>query len=410
MNGLDRAVGYFTRETGIMDALCVAAGQDGRILRSRDGRDLGDRAVFDLASVTKLFTGLCLMRLAELGRLDLSARVTAYAPEFPGLFDVTVEQLAAFQVQVRTPARIDAQPDRESALRCLRASAVIRPESGGSFSENGAHYTPGHRISRFYSDIPAMILKYVIEGAAGESFFDCIREWILQPAGMRETWARVPQERRADCLLYGPEYRIEKEKYICRTDPLRGVPHDPKAAVLQGSSGDLCGHAGLFSTMEDLIRFCRAVLAEKIVTRETLARMAVNRTGRRMPDGTWSQFLGYQCYVKHPDQYFSEIPASMSPSAFGIGGFTGCHLSVDPARNRFTIMLGNRVRDRLTVLLPEAGKTLEDYGLRPDGTGRVRWPDGSEHLSSVNYVHQKDAHLHRAVDEAFRLCRPKPAD
>ena len=397
MNDLDRAVCYFTRETGIMDGMAVAAGTAGGILQARDGREIGDHTVYDLASVTKLFTGLCLMRLEEMGRLRLSDRVTAYAPEFPGLAGVTVEQLAAFQVQIRTPERIDAQTNREAGLACLLRCAVIPPEEPESSA--GAHFTPGHRIRRVYSDIPAMILKYVVEGAAERPFYDCIREWILQPADMRETWARVPDARKRDCLLYGPEYRVEKGKYICRGDPVRGIPHDPKAALLQGDSGDLCGHAGLFSTMEDLIRFGRAVLTEKIVRGDSLARMAVNRTGRRMSDGTWSQFLGIQCYVKHPDQYFSEIPASMSDAAFGIGGFTGNHMSLDPARGRFRIMLGNRVRDRVTVLLPGDGKTLADYGLRPDGVGRVPWPDGRELLSSVNYVHQKDEHLHRVLDE-----------
>ena len=84
-------------------------------------------------------------------------------------------------------------------------------------------------------------------------------------------------------------------------------------------------------------------------------------------NGAWTQFLGIQCYVRHPDQYYSEIPRYMGHRAFGIGGFTGNHVSVDPERNLFTVFLGNRVKNRLTTLLPEEGKTLEDYGLRSDG-------------------------------------------
>ena len=397
MEELDRAVRYFTRDTGIMDGMFLAAGRGDRILQARDGREIGENTVFDLASVTKLFTGLCLMRMEELGLLDLSRRVTAYAPAFSRLSAVTVEQLMAFQLQIQTPGRVDAQPDREAGLRCLEGS--FPAEAAGGVT--GSHDTPGRRITRFYSDIPAMILKYVAEGAADRPFYECVREWVLRPAGMENTWALVPEDRLGDCLLYGPEYRIEKGKYICREDPERGVPHDPKAALLQGRTGDLCGHAGLFSTGGDLIRFCRAVLVGRIVSRESLRRMAVNRTGRRLPDGSWTQFLGYLCYLKHPDQYFSEIPASMSRSAFGIGGFTGNHVSIDPERDRFTVMLGNRVRDRLTVLVRREGETFADYGLQPDGIGTVSWPDGRRIRSSVNYVHQKDVHLHGAVDRAF---------
>ncbi len=186
---------------------------------------------------------------------------------------------------------------------------------------------------------------------------------------------------------------------ICRTDPRRGVPHDPKAAVLQGVSGDLCGHAGLFSTLGGMEKLARAILAGKTVSPESLRKMAVNRTGRMLPDGTYTQYLGYCCYLKHPDQYYSEIPAGMTSAAFGIGGFTGNHFSVDPGSGRYTVFLGNRVRGRLTVLIPPEGRDRTDYGLAPDGTGQFRWPDGTVLPFSVNYVHQKDAHLHAVIEE-----------
>ena len=297
-----------------------------------------------------------------------------------------MEQLMSFAVTVKTPERIDACAEREAALETLFAAELgERPER------------------RVYSDIPAMILKYVIEAAAGTTFYDCVRQIVLEPAGMAETWAKVPEERIADCQDYSREHRIENGTRILRTDGKRGVPHDPKAAALQGETGDLCGHAGLFSTMDDMIRFCRAVLAGKIVSRESLREMAVNRTGKLMPNGIHTQYLGYQCYVRHPEQYWSEIPVYMGMQAFGIGGFTGNHVSMDPERGLFTVFLGNRVKNRLTVLVPEEGKTLEDYGLNADGTGRFRWDDGEVIPSSVKWVHQKDAHLHRAVAETLGL-------
>ncbi len=387
MNGeLLKGIRFFTRETEILSALSVACGAGERTERAEDG-DCRENSVFDLASVTKLFTGLCMMRLKEDGLLDFSRPVSAYDARFTRLGDVTVGQLMAFGVTVNTPERLDACPDRESALRALFASEQgQRPE--------------GRRV---YSDIPAMILKYVVEKAAGIPFYECIREIILEPAGMKETWARIPEDRIADAQDYGGEHRIEGTKRILRTDGQPGVPHDPKAAKLQGDTGDLCGHAGLFSTTADMVKFCRAVLAGKIVSDASLREMAVNRTGRVLPGGGFTQFLGYQCYVRHPQQYWSEIPEYMGSRAFGIGGFTGNHVSVDPERGLFTVMLGNRVKNRLTVLVPEEGKTLTDYGLKEDGRGYFRWDDGEVIPSSVKYVHQKDAHLHSAVMKALGL-------
>ena len=357
---LSEGIRFFTRETEILSGLSVACGAGERTETAMDGEVTG-QSVFDLASVTKLFTGLCAMKLKEEGLLDFSRPVCYYDSRFRGLKEQTVEDLMTFAVTVRTPVRLDACPDRESALEALFAAEGLAEQE-----------------RRAYSDIPAMVIKYIVEAA-----------------GMAETWAKVPAERIADCQVYDREHRIENGRYILREGLKKGVPHDPKAAVLQGDSGDLCGHAGLFSTMPDMIRFCRAVLAGKIVSGESLREIAVNRTGRKRPDGTYTQYLGLQCYVRHPEQYHSEIPVYMGRNAFGIGGFTGNHVSVDPLRGLFTVFLGNRVRNRLTVLIPEAGKGLTDYGLNADGSGFFP--------SSVKYVHQKDAHLHRAVAETLGL-------
>ena len=382
---LAEGIRFFTRETEILSGLAVACGAGNRTEREADG-DVTGRSVFDLASVTKLFTGLCLMKLKEEGLLDFSRPVSYYDPRFTGLKDLTIWDLMTFAVTIRTPVRLDACADRESALAALfAAEGMAEPDR------------------RVYSDIPAMILRFAAEAAAGMPLEECVRKTVLEPAGMRETWSKVPEERLADCQSYDREHRIENGRYILREGLKRGIPHDPKAALLQGDTGNLCGHAGLFSTMEDMIRFCRAVLEEKIVSGETLREIAVNRTGRRREDGTYTQYLGLQCYVRHPVQYWSEMPAYMGRRAFGIGGFAGNHVSMDPEHGLFTVFLGNRVLNRLTVLVPEEGKTLTDYGLNEDGSGTFRWPDGEVIHSSVKWVHQKDAHLHSAVAEALEL-------
>ena len=376
---------FFTREKEILSGLSVACGAGGRTETAMDG-DVTGQSVFDLASVTKLFTGLCLMKLKEDGLLDTGRPVSYYDPRFRGLQGLTVRDLMTFAVTIRTPVRLDACTDRESALDALFAAEVMAQTD-----------------RRVYSDIPAMILKYVTEAIAGMPLDACVRQAVLLPAGMDETWAKVPEARIPDCQVYDREHRIENGRYILREGLRPGIPHDPKAAVIQGNTGDLCGHAGLFSTMADMVRFCRAVLGEKIVRGETLREIAVNRTGHRREDGTYTQYLGIQCYVRHPVQYWSEIPVYMGRSAFGIGGFTGNHVSIDPERGLFTVFLGNRVLNRLTVLLPEEGKNLTDYGLAADGSGTFLWPDGEVIPSSVKYVHQKDAHLHKAVAGALGL-------
>lgn len=385
---LQDSVRYFTEETHIMPCLSVACGDAGRFVCERGGvqdmagTPLTEKSIFDLASLTKLFTGLTVMRLHEEGRMDLSKPVTAYAPQFVNLGGVTVDQVLGFEVALTTAERVDTQKTPEEAKKQLFG---IRP---------------GEVTGRAYSDMHAMVLKYVIEGAAQESCLHEVRRVILGPLGMADTFVAVPEGRRRDCVSCDREHRIERGRYILREGIAPGMPHDPKAARLYP---DYAGHAGLFSTMGDMVKLCQGLLREKVVSRRTLIDMSRNRTGFRREDGSYSQYLGAQCYVKHPQQRFSEIPLYESDRAIGLSGFTGHHLSVDIESGVFALFLGNRVLNRLTVLLPEPGKFITDYGLNPDGTGRVLWPDGRLVWSSVDYVHQKDAHFHRAAANALGL-------
>lgn len=387
---LHEAIGFFTEETRIMPCLSVTCGTaEGeehalRGVTNRRGDPLTEDALYDLASLTKLFTGLLVMRLHEEGLLDLSAPVTRYAPRFRHLDGVSVDSVLGFEVGLVTPRRVDAQPTAEEALRQLED---IAPQSV---------------TGRYYSDMHAMVLKYVIEGAGGESYDALAQKKILHPLGMKDTFCRVPEEERHRCVDYSGEHRIERGRYIYRETITPGTPHDPKAQLLWPES---CGHAGMFATREDMVKLCQGLLQGKVVSRESLLAMAKNRTGRKLSEGVYTQYLGSQCYVKHPQQYYSEIPVYMSDRAIGLSGFTGHHLAVDPERGIFTLFLGNRVLDRLTVLVPGEGRSLTDYGLNPDGTGQVLWPDGRMVYSSVSYVHQKDEHLHRVVMDVLGLGR-----
>ena len=342
-----------------------------------------DRTLFDLASLTKLFTGLTVMRLWEQGKLRLNAPVTAYAPQFVHLADTTVDQVLGFEVSLTSPERIDAQQNRASGLQQL---FHVMPQPQGT--------------GRYYSDMHAMVLGHVIEGVCQKPLMDCICQEILAPLGMENTFAQVPEERLQDCVCYNREHRMERGTYILRDDVQPGTPHDPKAHLL-GRDGNLCGHAGLFSTRGDMIRLAQGILQGKLLAQDTLRMMARNRLGRQLPDGRYTQYLGSQCYVKHPQQYFSEIPVYMSDEAIGLSGFTGNHLAIDPVTGIFSLMLGNRVMNRLTVLIPEKGKQLTDYGLAPNGSGKFFLPDGTWVYSSVDYVHQKDEHLHQAIAETL---------
>ena len=342
---------------------------------------------------------------------------------------VAILSLTALSALAEWPERaieliVPANPggDTDANARALAAAlneelgwnVIVSNMNGGSgsvaFEDCLSNPSDGYRFVFYHnggvtSEIMGMYDFSIIDDfkLAGMPFMDYVRETVLNKAGMTETWAKVPSERIRDCQSYDPEYRIMGGKRIMRTGLKSGIPHDPKAAVIQAGTEDLCGHAGLFSTAADMTRFCRAVLEEKIVSRESLREMAENRTGHLKPDGTYTQYLGYQCYVRHPDQYYSEIPRYMGRQAFGNAGFTGNHLSVDPEHGSFVFFLRNRVKGKLTMLIPETGKTFEDYGINADGSGNIAWDDKIRVPSSVKYVHQKDKYLHSAIAKVLNL-------
>lgn len=386
---LYEAIGFFTEEKRIMPCLSVTCGRADhaeyalRGVMDEQDTPLREDALYDLASLTKLFTGVMVMRLHEEGHLSLNAPVTRYAPQFTLLQGITVDQVLGFEVGLVTPGRVDVQRDQDAARQVLLA---MKPQDVGT--------------GRAYSDMHAMVLKHVIEGAGGADYASLLHEKILQPLGMEDTYCVVPETEKHRCVSCNGEHRMERGQCILRADVYPGLPHDPKALKMYPEP---CGHAGIFSTRQDMVKLCQGLLQGTVLRRESLFAMAKNRTGRRLADGTYTQYLGSQCYVKHPQQYFSEIPVYMSDRAIGLSGFTGHHLAVDVERGIFTLFLGNRVMNRLTVLLPESGHTIMDAGLNEDGTGTVRWPDGSTVYSSVNYVHQKDAHLHRVVQQVLGL-------
>lgn len=343
-------------------------------------RPLEEDSIYDLASLTKLVLGVMTMILAERGMLSLSETVGAIDSRFENLKDTTVFDVLCYRACLQTPGRIDTADSREEGLRRLFALQTAP--------------SPAVRI---YSDINAMVMKYVIEAKTGMALYDALKTYIFDPAGMTETWSCVPQTELSRCVNYNYEHRIVRDTYTLRTDVDLGHPHDPKALLLSDSGRDLCGHAGLFSTQKDMVRFAQALLGGDLLSRDALITMGTNRTGQYNQDGTYRQPLGFLCFTRHPLQRLSEVPAHMGPHGFGVSGFTGNHLVLDPELDTFTLFLGNRCHMRVSHITPPEGRELQSYGLDERGSGLVPWSDGRMVPSSAKYVYMKDACLHEPI-------------
>ena len=346
-------------------------------------KPLSDDSLYDLASLTKVFTAVCVMQLIERGKIKLDDGFGRLDPRFVHLRDVCVYDVLTYQAVLRTRERVDAQTDAgEAEALIFDCRRVDGPEP-----------------ERLYSDMNALLCKYLVESVSGLSFEEYLQRYIFSPLGMKDTFARVPRQRIPDCLNYNYEHRVIDGQYFINTRAVPGLPHDPKARLLISGGRGLCGHAGIFSTAQNMVQFAQGLLAGSLLSRRMLLEIGKNRTGR-MGGGRYRQYLGYLCFSKSSIQRFSEVPAWMGESAFGQAGYTGNHLAIDPEMGVFDLLLGNRCHMRVSAVEP--GEQAEGLGLSLEGAGSVTWPDGRQVKSSFRYVHQKDRLIHDPVLRRIR--------
>jgi len=210
--------------------------------------------IYDLASVTKMFTSISIQILARKNKIDLSKKVSYYLPDFPGLKDVTVYELLTFNAPVKTDGRVDKVQTKEDAERVFK---TITFDS----ANNGA---------RPYTDMGAMVLKYLVEKVSGMNFYDFINKNILEASHMFDTYVSIPEEKLNMVAPTGNNVSYKKDdSYIINRVQL-GECYDEKARVMGQKDGNLSGHAGLFSTGNDMGSFSQALLRKLCSTKRLI--------------------------------------------------------------------------------------------------------------------------------------------
>jgi len=331
-------------------------------------------SVFDLASVTKLFTCIAILQLFERGKLNLHQTLGSIDRRFSHIADVSIEDLLCFRTTLQTTTRMDAVKTAAASEALLFDIRVGPPPA-----------------RKFYTDMGAMVLKYVVESAVDQQFGDYLDDKITRPLGMTRTFAEVPAALLPQTVNCNYERRIVNGDFWLDTDCPPGTVHDPKARLLNTALPAPCGHAGLFASLDDMTKLARGLLGGALLSRKMLLEVGVNRTGGKLPDGGDSQYMGYLCYSKQPDQTFSEVPAYFGTRTIALNGFTGNHFSVDPEKNQFMILLANRIHNRATTVTGRANPE--------DKTETIRWDDGKTYIVSQNFVYTKDKFLKNHIGD-----------
>jgi uncharacterized protein YbbC (DUF1343 family)/CubicO group peptidase (beta-lactamase class C family) len=289
--------------------------------------------IFDLASLTKVVaTATSIMILVERGKVRLSDPVSNYIPEIKG------EGRERITLELLLMHRAGYAPDFDLKDRWTGYDEAIK-----RLVREPLRNPPGARF--VYSDINYIALGEVVHRVSGLTLDRFARRNIFVPLGMRDTGFRpnprlrdriAPTEKRRGQLSYlgdkpqGSEADADKW--------LRGEVHDPTSYRMNG----VAGHAGLFSTADDLAIYCQMILnggqykGVRVLSPLTVVEMT---RPRLVSEGGWTRGLGWDINTS-----FSTNRGDFFPlGSFGHTGFTGTSLWIDPASKMFVIFLSNRV-------------------------------------------------------------------
>lgn len=274
--------------------------------------------IFDMASISKLFTSIAVLQLVERGQFTIDTPVSRFFPEFAtgDKAAITVKMLLTHT------SGFDADP-----IPSLWAGYPDIPARRQAVLDSPLKNKPG--TTYLYSDINLLTLGFIVEKLTGQSLDKVVHDRITAPLGMADTGYNPPTAKLD--RIAATEFEANPPRGL-----VRGSVHDENAWSL----GGVAGHAGVFSTAGDMATLAQAILnggsyrGHRILGQETVRQMLTNYN-QQFPDDAHG--LGFEL-----DQPWY-MGALASPVTAGHTGFTGTTLVIDPESRSFAILLTNRV-------------------------------------------------------------------
>jgi uncharacterized protein YbbC (DUF1343 family) len=278
--------------------------------------------IFDLASLTKVVaTAPAIMQLVESGRLSLEDKISKWVPacDRADKRAITLRQLLAHDSGLRPGFE-------EPTLKQIHGY-----EDGVRLACEQKTFGPPGKQFR-YSDLNYILLGEVVRIVSGQPLDVYAQQALFQPLDMTDTSFR-------------PAAALQDR--IAATDVMTGQVEDGAAWRM----GGVAGHAGIYSTTDDLALYCAMLLAEGVDDRgvRVLSPLAVERMTTTATDHTNGlRGLGFDI-----DTAYSGPRGDLFPyGSYGHTGYSGTSIWLDPHSGVFVIILTNR--------------------LHPDGHGDVR--------------------------------------
>ena len=290
--------------------------------------------VYDLASLTKpLITAMLCARRIELGELTLDSSVSHYLPEF----ERTDKQMITVRELLTHTSGLPA-------WRPLYLLTNDEPDRAvGAIANLDLEYHPGTRV--IYSDLGFITLGFLLERMTGQRLAALAQHEIIQQLQLEHTFFNP--ELALQTGIAASETGNTYESNMCeetgagiysnsRQRVIWGEVHDGNAYFLGGAAG----HAGLFSTAEDILVLSNQFLGthSSLLKPETCANFRTNMT----PGLEEARSLGWQLALSKESTAGPDLPSD----SFGHNGFTGTSVWIDSQHDRVFILLTNRTHAR----------------------------------------------------------------
>lgn len=180
-----------------------------------------ENTIFDIASMTKLYTEFVLFDFLDEYNFSLNTRIGEISNNYENLKDMTIMDILNFKNTYKTTIDMRECTNREDALKALRTSYTVKEKEG--------YY--------LYTDIPIMILTDIMETYSGKSFKELFNKYIIQKYNLTDTYLDINTT----------------ERYITLN---KNLVNDPKANIM----GGYYGHGGVKATSRDFIKFLNSAL------------------------------------------------------------------------------------------------------------------------------------------------------
>jgi CubicO group peptidase (beta-lactamase class C family) len=272
--------------------------------------------VYDLASISKLFTATVTGALIDEGLIDLKLPVVEYLPDFDALdpqkTPITLGHLLSHTSGMIAFINLYNLPDEQARMEAIYARPLRRPPGSG--------YE--------YSDLNLIVLGKVLEAVAEKPLDALVDELICEPLGLQDTGYNPADRARTAATEYQP---------WTGRGMVHGEVHDENAWAF----GGVAGHAGVFATAWDLAVFGQMVLnggrygGTEILTENT-ARLIFTDMNAGMGESA-ARGLGWQLGQRW------YMDAMCSPVSVGHTGYTGTSIVLDPLAGTLLVLLTNRV-------------------------------------------------------------------